>query len=132
MDDLDSLRLFVAQIRQAFMQAGPIPVFTVEVKRFGEFSVRGLKDIKFDVVPEIVFPDVDISLLMSVDFQEKLNKVLNKNPAVVSGQSDIKLGVDNGQRVLYNVPWRVEIHKINNLVMDDRGIIRIEEFEFRS
>lgn len=120
--DLDLVRRFCAQVRGAFMGAGPTPSFKVKQDSDGVYRVKGISKIKFDIVPRVSFPEADCQSLSDLKFQTKVNGALRSKPVVLTGKDDV-IAPDGGKAE--DVSWRVEIDGLSDIRMDCAGAIGV-------
>ena len=130
-DENDFVRWFLAEIRNGFMMAGPHPHFGVEMVSLGKYRPSRVKGIVFDVQPHIRQVPVPENYLMSLDFQDRVNKRLAKNPAVLTGITDIEFMDTDRKVVIPHVPWRIEVISILGMHQDAEGTVQITDFKWR-
>ena len=123
--DLDLVRRFLAQLRQAFMQAVPRPVFQIEMDRIGHYRVVGVARVEFEEKPIITCPAPFTEALMDLEFQKMVNRALRRRPAVLAGKADVGF---RGKLIAQNIAWRGTVSRIK-LMVQENGCIRIDDFE---
>lgn len=126
----DDVIEFVNLIRKSFFQCEAYPVFAI--RRYqGQPRAGKIKRIECRHVPAFK-PNVSKRTLQSMAFQNKVNLLLEKNPAVITGDEHLVFYDEDGERhLLPRKTWCVEIHRIIDIEMDRRGVIGIKDFEFR-
>jgi len=122
--------MFAAQVRGAFMQSGPEPIFNILVNK-NIYRIKGIKKIKFDIVPTISFPAVSADYLMNMKFQRAVNRILKVRPCELRGHCELFFKLKTGQYVILpRILWSVHITRIKKMEMDQDGIIGIRSYKY--